>query len=97
MSARDIIKQAFETEFDDTYSGDAFADKCVTILHEEGYRILAPGELDDVSLEVAAKVADKSAATAGIISHEFSSARLEELPDAIRALKASPTETDGGE
>lgn len=58
MSARDIIKQAFETEFDDTYSGDAFADKCVTVLHEAARALLGA------------------------------------LPDAIRALNASPAETE---
>ncbi|PSM18262.1 hypothetical protein [Nitratireductor sp. StC3] len=97
MSARDIIKQAFETEFDDTYRGDSFADKCVTILHEEGFTVLAPGELDGVSMEAAARVADKRAAMAGTVSHEAARALLVALPDAIRALKASPTETDGSE
>lgn len=63
MSARDIIKRAFETEFDDTYSGDAFADKCVTILHEEGYRILAPGEMtpEEDAFEKVAQWHDKNA------------------------------------
>ncbi|MVB00113.1 hypothetical protein GN330_22970 [Nitratireductor sp. CAU 1489] len=95
VSARDIIKQAFESEFDDACSGDAFADKCVTILHEEGFTVLAPRELDGETLEAAATVADKRAATAWILSHEAARALLEALPDAIRALKASPDETDG--
>lgn len=64
-------------------------------LTSAGYRILAPGELDGVSLEAAAQVADKRAAMAGTVSHEAARALLVALPDAIRALKASPAETDG--
>ena len=60
-----------------------------------GYRLLALGELDEETLEAAAQVADKRAAMAGAVSHESARALLVALPDAIRALKASPTETDG--
>lgn len=97
MTARDIIKQAFETEFDDAYSGDAFADKCVAILHEEGYSILAPGEMDRETLEAAARVA----AWAHMVPPDGGSPSEEErqvaecAAAAIRALKAPPAETDG--
>lgn len=111
MSARDIIKRAFEAEFADTYSGDAFADKCVAILHEEGHRILASGELDGVSLEAAAKVV--AAKADAVLAQEawdpddddyncdayeeaeYVAGVLGNCAAAIRALKAPPTETDG--
>jgi hypothetical protein len=95
MSARDIIAKLISgSPFPSKRTYDR-VDDALDALDDAGYRILARGEIDEETLEAAARVADKSAATAGIISHEFSSARLEELPDAIRALKASPDEADG--
>jgi hypothetical protein len=95
MSARDVIREALI--LNSTRSTTTKTQAVERALHRTGYRILAPGELDDVSIEAAARVADEHAAGAGIVSHEASSAALEELPDAIRALKASPTGTEGGQ
>lgn len=47
----------------------------------------------DGALEAAARVADKRADMAGTVSHEADRELLVALPDAIRALKASPVET----
>lgn len=109
MSARDTIREAIQThiaDWSDPYA-EGIAKCAVDSLTSAGYRILAPGELDGVSLEAAAKEIERlgrnAEDTCGSRDHEVIIRCAAQgdmavvIAAAIRALKASPAETDGGE
>jgi hypothetical protein len=78
MSAREIITEVLEWEFGE--AADDQADDLLVILHDAGYRILGPGELDAETLERCVKELNKLPWFEDVVS-------LVDVEDALRALK----------
>jgi len=78
MSAREIITEVLEWEFGE--AADDQADDLLVILHDAGYRILGPGELDAETVERCIKELNKLPWFEDVVS-------LVDVEAAIRALK----------
>jgi len=78
MSAREIITEVLEWEFGE--AADDQADDLLVILHDAGYRILGPGELDAETVERCIKELNQLPWFEDVVS-------LVDVEAAIRALK----------
>ncbi|KRA00277.1 hypothetical protein ASD64_01510 [Mesorhizobium sp. Root157] len=67
------------------------------LVQTSGYRILGPDELDPVTVERCAAIADKRARIAATVSHEAAVALLVVLPGAIRALSPEAPQPEAKE
>lgn len=79
MSAREIITEVLAWEFGE--AADDQADDLLVILHDAGYRILAPGELDAETVERCIKELNKLPWFEDVVS-------LVDVEAALRALEA---------
>lgn len=93
MSTREIITEVLEWEFGE--AADDQADDLLVILHDAGYRILGPGELDAETLERAAQVAESTPAYGDPVEISVGLGPVgERIASAIRALKDSQPQTE---
>lgn len=83
MSARDVIARAIEQP---PIEADT-AGMIVAALHAAGYRILGPDDIDPVTLERCARVADESRSYHGWISQSTQAGEAaEKIAATIRSL-----------